>query len=837
MSLKDYGCFFCSGKSTEYSGTCGTCGRPINVTGDLNKASFDGYKAVDILGRGFYGWTLEVKDEYQPFAMKVVPIHRLGKSKIPDKEARALATCSHHRNIAQFFRQLECTVTVLGNHVPVLCLVFELIPKAKPLGALIADDSLILTKSDTVSILSGIASGLARMHAHELWHNDLHDDNVLIRPVGSDENLPERFEAKLIDFGSVSPLVQGAQERGERCDYSYLAKHVYNLVQRFEYGNRVGLTPSDRTFSSRLRRLAQMLADKDVSRRSLHPADVIKEIRLALNECATGHNFPSFAEMKEQAKVSFLEPLENTNALSLAPQDIALLFQDSLKWRQRIERSEPVFVVGPRGCGKTMFLRYLSIASSARPLKTENSELEVAKRLSEARHIGFLVNVGQLRTPFIRSAFKKLEQNDRPLAEDFCREYINASFVFEVVRSAIWLSKEKLVALSSDDLQMLTAVVEELIGKEFLAKRVDLEILAEAIDRRIMALSNLHDPTKYCPTNLCRDNVLHRLAQGIRRTTWAANKEIWFLLDDYSVTVLPEIAQLAYNPVLFRLSTELRIKASSEGDGPSLNDTLGRKYREGRELSKVNLGEVYFQADEEEGRHFFEEILKARFRETGKGSLVELHRLLDEHKSDKNFGEYISTLDRPGDARFYGFGLLCRLCSGDVSFIIELLHSLTQGSWDQMRKPLTPSEQDEIIKRFAHRQLADLHATSDHGEKLHGFAIGVGNLIKSYLMRSKGKAADERLRIEIEGEGELNRDAQVMHDALVRHSVLIYGGAGKSRKGLPTRKFYFRRLFAPCFPFSPSRKGCIPLTLERYESWLMNPQTILDIPGDEPKLL
>jgi ABC-type molybdenum transport system ATPase subunit/photorepair protein PhrA len=688
-----------------------------------------------------------------------------------------------------------------------------------------------------VNILSGIAAGLARMHSHGLWHNDLHDDNVLVRLVESDENLTERFEPKLIDFGSTKPLVQGQQEPDERCDYSNLSKHVFNLVQRFEFGNQSGLTPSDRTFSSRLRRLAHRLADKDVSRRSLQPSDVMKDIRLALDECATGHNFPSFAEMKEQSRVSFTEPLENTNALSLAPQDIALLFQDSLNWRQRIERSEPVFVVGPRGCGKTMFLRYLSIASFARPLKTENTEVDVAKRLSESRHIGFLVSVGQLRTPFIRSAFKKLEMTDSPLAEDFCREYLNASFVFEVVRSVIWLSKENLVDLSADDLQMLTAVVEELIGKAFLNQRADLELLAEVIDRRVMALSNLHDPTKYRPTDLCRDNVLHHLAQGLRRTTWAAKKEIWFLLDDYSVTVLPPLAQLAYNPVLFRLSTELRIKASSEGDGPILNDTLGRKYREGRELSKVNLGEVYFQADEDEGRHFFEHILDARFRETGKGSLVELHRLLGEHESDKSFGEYVSSLDRPGVARFYGFGLLCRLCSGDVSFIIELLHSLTQGCWERIRKPLTPTEQDEVIKRFAHRQLADLHATSDHGEKLHGFAIGVGNLIKNYLLRSKGKEADERLRIEVEGEGELSRDAQVMHDALVRHSVLIYGGAGKSRKGLPTRKFYFRRLFAPCFPFSPSRKGCIPLTLQHYESWLLNPQTILDLPEDEPKLL
>ena len=56
--------------------------------------------------------------------------------------------------------------------------------------------------------------------------------------------------------------------------------------------------------------------------------------------------------------------------------------------------------------------------------------------------------------------------------------------------------------------------------------------------------------------------------------------------------------------------------------------------------------------------------------------------------------------------------------------------------------------------------------------------------------------------------------------------ILIPGGAGKSRKGLPTKKLYFRRLYAPCFPFSPNRGECIALTWKEYEQWLNDPSTI-----------
>ena len=86
--------------------------------------------------------------------------------------------------------------------------------------------------------------------------------------------------------------------------------------------------------------------------------------------------------------------------------------------------------------------------------------------------------------------------------------------------------------------------------------------------------------------------------------------------------------------------------------------------------------------------------------------------------------------------------------------------------------------------------------------------------------------ADERLRIVVEGSGELSQPAQEMHDALLRHSVLINGGSCKSRGGQPARQLFFRRLFAPCFPFSPTRSGSIELTFQQYERFLLEPKSL-----------
>ena len=846
MSTKEYGCFFCSDKSQDPKGNCPGCGAPIDVAADLLSATIGEYRPMALLGRGFYGWTLQVEDQFQSFALKIVPQHRL-TGRVPDAEPKSVAACCPHPNIASFNRYFKSDLIVNGRNIEISCMVFEFIADARPLRQLIEGGE-SLSRNDVVCILVGIAHGLSRMHSRQLWHHDLHDDNVLVRNVAPDEGLNHRFQPKIIDFGSCRPKQSEGGEGGAHGDYFYFSKHIYAIVSCFERSHLGRIAPADRTFAAKLKRLAHRVADSNVSRRNLDPTGIADSINAALTECSAGHQLPTFEEMLAAKQVSLSDPLDKANALNLEPQDIALLFTDSLGWQAQIRKSETVIVVGPRGCGKTMLLRYQSIASQARPQKDERTADDVRRRLDKSDYVAFLVSCAGLRTPFLRSWYKKLEENDRSRAEDFCREFINIHFALEVARVIVWLKGEKLASIRDEELEAVVATIGRLTGIRPPHRNPNgaldelghgsihlsnIECAVEELERRSIQLSNPDRSNCYEPSGLCGDDVLLQITRSLKTVPFFTPKEPWFLLDDYSVTVFNAFVQKAYNPVIFRMSSEQRIKLSSEGDGPVLIDTLGRQYKEGRELTKLNLGEIYFRASEDEGREFFESILQARFHATGIGSVDKLKHLLGEHEYQGSFGRYICSQTRLGDARFYGFALLCSLCSGDVSFIIELFRSLVGTKWSD-EKQIEHMAQDQITKQFAQRQLNDLRGTSDTGLRLFDFANHLGTLLRTYLSNSKDVGrVDERLRIVVEGSGDLSQPAQEMHDALFRHSILINGGSCKSRRAQPAKQLFFRRLFAPCFPFSPTRSASIELSFQRYEKFLLDPKSLKPINDDE----
>ena len=133
-------------------------------------------------------------------------------------------------------------------------------------------------------------------------------------------------------------------------------------------------------------------------------------------------------------------------------------------------------------------------------------------------------------------------------------------------RTISWLKSEKLANIENRDIQPLIPAIYRLLGVNHLENfnKNTLDDILVMLEHRIVEMSNLPAPDKYKPMHLSSDEVLQQLARIFKSIPWAKDKDAWFLLDDYSPTVLPELAILAYNPVIFRLSSEVKIKVITQ---------------------------------------------------------------------------------------------------------------------------------------------------------------------------------------------------------------------------------------------------------------------------------
>jgi len=837
MSTKNRGCFVCDGIASPDQKVCPKCGLTVDVGNLLIGQVLGDYTIEDVLGRGFYGTTVRATEQGISYAIKIIPRSRIiaDQVKIGEKIALTkLAVQGTHRHLIRYFKQISGILEIQNKELVVEGLVFEYSEGFVPLNSFIRETSEPFGLQDLLFIVQAICSGLSQLEKIGFEHYDLHDDNILIRRIGSEEMQNDPFEVKIIDFGSTRSKNDIDPSEPHRTDMSYLGKHIYSLCNKYEVVNFGKISYGCNAIINHYKFFAHDLMEINKAHKKSTLAGIWSKTNQIIRTNTNPNDYPSFDEMLNNDAQFFNDPLENRNALALGHHEVSLLYQNNLNWVELLNSGSSVIVTGPRGCGKTMLFRFLSLRCKVWPEDHETTPKHVADRLSDDFQVGFVLSMTMVRGIFMMSHYRKLSESNANKAEEFTREYLNLHFALEVVNVLRWLHALKVFTSQKDEWLPLTNTISNLLIKPELATS-SIEELIFAIEERVIELSTVNEDFTFTPSNFAKLDSLEKIGESLLGFGQLKEKEIWFLVDDYSSTIIPSLAQRAYNSVIFRLHDKVKIRLSMEGGESAFNDTMDRVYREGREISIVNLGQVYFEQsrrDDAQSKQFIEDIIRARCDQSGIGSLDRLKEILGENPRSHDFGEYLRSLEKIGSAQYWGFSLVCQLCSGDVSYIIELFNQLVEGKWD--RGQLKPTEQHKIIKNFSSRQLNALRTIQVSGrERVFLFAENIGKLLKGYIIASKSKnTPDERIRIEIEGGANDLDETQLpspreLHKLLIKYSVLIPGGYGKSRDSSLTEKYYIRRLFAPSLSFSPLKRGSVPLTKSSYEKWLNDPNEIL----------
>lgn len=287
---------------------------------------------------------------------------------------------------------------------------------------------------------------LQALKSKGLSHNDLHDKNILVRPEKdalADEEmvrlvvidsgqlkteerrvaLLERWEEQLATLesvsdgqaGSVADEVERIRERLQyfgKTDQEWIVYHLctlYNCMRRC----LPAADPVAKRFIRDMPELLRLMVDADPSRRLDDPARMYEGIEGV------------WSQSTPQPKSSMVSPFDLPSAeLIRSDRQLMALFSDQYPRLDACRSNAPVYLYGPRGCGKSTILRSLSLKAV---LESEKPSEELAK----IPFIGIYISSSQE----LRSRFWLMREEDFDTLEGHVVRYFNLLLIEGVVET------------------------------------------------------------------------------------------------------------------------------------------------------------------------------------------------------------------------------------------------------------------------------------------------------------------------------------------------------------------------------------------------------------------
>ncbi len=833
--MAEYGCFHCGkGKSTNLSAKCPECHKPIDVKDDLLRIPFDEYKPIRFLGRGFYGYVLLVENRIsKQFALKVVP-ETLYDAQDKDfyEEIRKYLLVGQHPNIAELHNAGDIEIQLNEQKVHLYYLVIEYIPESITFDELARSD--LSDTLNSIDMFGGIAiqmcSALAKLEEKNLWHNDLHGGNILIKSreeTDYDHDVSVNQIVKIVDFGSA--VFENPGSVKQRTDIGWLGFHLKTLLDKIRQAGE-HKTPYEQHFLSNANKIFFDTFDESPGRRP-SPTEIIDRIN----------------KLRDESQSRFWEPpslasaFGYTNALGFPNTSyVASLYSDKFPWIQDIVSAETsLLLTGPRGCGKTMILLNAQLRTILCRRSEDETNEQRMSRLRESNSLGFFISCRLSVHLDIATGGQPEWLNSPKLSILF----FNLWYFSEILDTLTWANSEELDVISEQECNDLARQVEQcfegLISRNTQKLYGGLSRLEKTQGRLAELSENIIRgglTEEEVPAVLSTARPLKKIARYLSENiTSLQGKRVVFLLDDFSYGIVPENTQRALLPLVFCTVPEYVFWVTAHGMSIPMEDLSGITYQPNREFVEINFGWEYACRTIPQQltvcQEYLEDVFQKRFQLANDFVGNNLSQLLGQSDYGARLGGHIRELAESNNLsslNYHGFDTITRLCTGDISYVIDLVGKILSGS--NNRFPVSKLEQNKQIRAYARQTLLRL-LDDKHGQSLYDVAKTFGLLSKEKLLGKlvgkKKQRPAQYLRIELTRSRLLSEECEKLLRRLIWEGVFINGPGTSSSKGETTLMLLYRRLLVPAAPTCLSDQDTFSWSPQRLEKFLRNPRSFL----------
>ncbi|WP_119421023.1 ORC-CDC6 family AAA ATPase [Desertibaculum subflavum] len=825
-SERDFACFLCAkGKAKKLSDICPVCNNPLNVGSVFENQALDGYFLKQFKGRGYYGATYYGTNRIgKPVAIKIVPVKLYEQhEKSFSEEVTKYARLGSHPNIAELFDAGEGTVFYRDSKIPVYFVIMEWVE-----GVTLTE--FCTTENINANVVYGaildIASGIQRFEQKNLWHNDLNSDNILVKELTPEElqarHSGSRFILKIVDTGSA--LFRQAFRTHALNDLAFLARHIDTLVLAARKSS--ASTPKeDLFFLDNLAKIVSRLSDENPARRLRSAEETISALTQLRRQ----------SYLLSEETVAILQyPFEYLNANDF-PSDALIwrLFSNRFPWvRDTIMvAAQSTLITGPRGSGKTMILKCMRLKTRLASFSPSESNGTVSDQIDSDSFIGFFVSA-------------RLEiGNHSPITklppwmtkEETVLYFFHLLYLYEICDTLLYAKIKNLLVISD---------IAEFDFCSFLSSSLGTRV--DSLGSAMSAIKDIQsqilllqfDPQESSP--LLSAKFLSEICAKLKAAVPAfLGKSIVFLLDDFSLPKVPSSVQKTLLPVIWNSGGGYTFRVTAHSESTEFVDSRHNRYNANRDFREVNLGAEYVNSiDLEKKRTVIHEciddIFKKRF-EVSRVPVAQTAQLLLGDRKRWDIAKDIRqrTLDgRIHGLRYYGWDTVVSLCSGDISYLIDLIGKMIDGidsSHFPLSKPIGIAKQNKVIREYARKELYSLQDFSVQTCNLYEIALHFGKMSLFKLQRDNvgsEKRPAEYLRLEIQWANATDEVRNATAE-LLRNGVFVDGGFSTSSQGILARRLIFRKQFTPAFPTTFRSRDTFPMSARHFLDFVQNPPSFL----------
>lgn len=663
---------------------------------------------------------------------------------------------------------------------------------------------------------------LHEMKQRGVSHGDLHAGNILVEDRSSYNLVPPRFVFRVTDFG-VGDSTSDARFKD---DYLQLAAVLTELLQAVDYA---ACSQKDKFFFDQLRHhfLARHLVETDTTLDPL--ARQPRELFRRLQEIDA--KFDDFKQATMQDSDALLSPFDFLNCEQIGESSTLLrsLYSDRFLGLTEIESRNNVVVTGPRGCGKSMVFRSLSLDQRVRIGEATPAEI---------RYLGVY-----FRCDDLYFAFPRYVTPSNSVAFDIPVHFITATLLSKLLDSLERWARQHFLEEFDKAQSTATKSLWEVLGREppAVPGTDTLKVVVVYLNKQRVQAAEWHrfanDP-KRSVGRCFGPEILQRACEALGKAfSFVRERPVYFLVDDYSSPKVTEALQESLNRVFMQRTAVCFFKLSTESPVSfAKSDIDGKSYVENREFILHNLGLVYLHAEVETKLAFIEDVFRRRLAKTVPGFPAQELEELVGRNPEQNQNELARRIRAKEKPPLWGMETLCALCSGDIHYVISLVEAMVRlagGAEDLAKRTESPKirrdEQKRAIREAAGGFLKNLRGIPKCGEQLVAIVEAFGSVAHSHLQFRDSKNDSETppkqaSRIEPYEPFRLSEEAQQLYRELLRYSVFLEDYRGKSRRGHVVPRLYLRRFLIPHFQLTFSMRDSIELEPADFEEFLLHPQ-------------